>query len=82
MQDYYFMYRSATRAQAGAAVLADLNIWHQLRRAPRAVMAQGCGYALLVREPLRASRALRLSGAAFERACTRGGGGAWEEVSL
>ncbi len=82
MQDYYFVYRSVTRAQVGAAVLADQNIWHQLQRAPRAITAQGCGYALRVREPLRAARSLRLSGAAFERAYTQGGGGAWEEVSL
>lgn len=81
MQDYYFMYRSATRAQIGAAVLADHHIWYQLQRAPRAMTARGCGYALRVREPVRAARALRQAGAAYERAYTQGGGGAWEEVS-
>jgi len=81
MQDYYFLYRSATRAQIGAAVLADQHIWHQFQRAPRATAAQGCAYALRVREPVRAARSLRQAGAPYERAYTQGGGGAWEEVS-
>jgi len=82
MQDYYFIYRSATGAQIGAAVLADHHIGYLLQRAPRAMTARGCGYALRVREPVHAARALRQAGASFERVFTQGGGGVWEEVSL
>ena len=69
MTEVYITFRSLTRAQLAAAVLAQARIDARFLRAPEPIARQGCAYALLLRHSnLRpAVYALRKGGAGFER---------------
>ena len=65
MNDYYFTFRSVTRAQRALRALTDARIPAELRRTPGPLAKNGCGYCLRVspRWIAQAAEALRESGA-------------------
>ena len=48
MKGYCITFRSVTYGQQGQSVLQKAGIWGQLRRTPRWMEEQGCGYCLRV----------------------------------
>lgn len=84
MIEAYITFRSLTRAQLAAAVLAQSGIDARFLRAPEPIAQQGCGYALLVRRSnLNASvYVLRQGGAGFERLFLKDGSGRFRELRL
>ncbi len=84
MNAYYITFRSVTRAQRGAEILERYGIQFQLRRTPKAIAEQGCGYALYVNSATApwAVRTLRQNKAAFARIFAADENGPLKEVSL
>lgn len=84
MTEVYITFRSLTRAQLAAAVLAQSRIDARFLRAPEAIARQGCGYALLLRRSNLGSAidALRSGGVGFDRVFARGMGGRFQELWL
>lgn len=76
MTEVYITFRSLTRAQLAAAVLAQSRIDARFLRAPEPIARQGCSYALLLRRSnLNAALyALRRGGAGYERVFSNAGG--------
>ncbi len=50
--------RSVTYAQAVMRALRSAGVYGQVQRAPRSISDRGCGYAVAVRDPVAAMRAL------------------------
>lgn len=84
MYEYYFTFRSVTRAQMAAQQLSLIGLRSALVRIPNAVAAQGCGYAVRVRQTdlYAAVDALQSAGVVYERVFGLGYDGLAEEVLL
>ncbi|MCI8526014.1 MAG: DUF3343 domain-containing protein [Oscillospiraceae bacterium] len=84
MFDYYITFRSITRAQRGSRLLDSIGLHHQLLRTPKVLSAQGCGYALRLRQELgaQAVEALRQNEIGFQRVYQLDGGGQYQEIGL
>jgi len=69
MYDYFFTFRSVTRAQQAVLVLMRHGIAGQLERTPQKISTNGCGYGVFVRgnEVYRAAGILRLKHLVFEK---------------
>ncbi len=82
MTEVYITFRSLTRAQLAAAVLAQSGIDARFLRAPEPIARQGCGYALLLRRSNLSSAvyALRQGGVGFERVFADVGDGRFQEL--
>lgn len=67
MYEYYFTFQSMTRAQTAQAVLTRHGLFSDMRRTPKTLAAQGCGYALRLSaaDGPAAAAALRREGALF-----------------
>lgn len=63
MTQYYFTFRSLTQAQTARRAAERRGIRASLLRTPRELSAQGCGYALAVKEETVRGAAATLTGA-------------------
>ena len=79
MKEYYFTFRSVTRAMEAEKRLKQVGLVPTLLRTPAPLREKGCGYTLRVRssewEPVRQI----LTTYGYERLFVRNGN-AWEEV--
>ncbi len=84
MKNGYLTFRSVTYAQRGEAVLRRQGMDVLLRRTPRWMEEQGCGYCLrMEREQLiPAVRLLRDNALSYRRAYVQGEDGKLEEWKL
>ena len=84
MYEYYFTFRSMTRAQQAALELLRYGVDSRYLRAPKSISSMGCGYAVAVekRYAHRAAAVLRLRGTGFERVFRVNSDGKAEEVFL
>jgi len=82
MYDYYFTFRSMTRAQQAALELNQYGVDAQYLRAPRFISVMGCGYAVRVSQSNahRAAAVLRLLGTKQERVFRANSDGHFTEV--
>lgn len=69
MYEYYFTFRSMTRAQLAVQRLNGRGIGAVLVRIPKSIAAMGCGYAVRVQksDAYLTSAALHAAGIGFER---------------
>lgn len=58
MDAYYITFRSVTHAQRGERVLKDAGLKCSLRRTPRWMEEQGCGYCIGLRGEVSRAREL------------------------
>ena len=79
MKDYYFTFRSVTRAMEAEKRLQRAGMHPQLLRTPGELRKKGCGYSLRVQETEWEPARAVLTGNGFER-IFRKNGSAWEEV--
>ncbi len=84
MYEYYFTFQSMTRAQTAQAVLTRHGLFSALRRTPKVLTAQGCGYALRLAaaDGPAAAALLRREGSQFGRCFRLYADGWMEEVGL
>ena len=82
MEKYDITFRSVTYAQKGERILKAKGMACFLRRTPRWMEARGCGYALEVKNPMQAVKALRDAGAVWEKIYRRTGDRKMEVVEL
>jgi len=82
MYDCYITFRSVTTAQRGEALLLRYGFRVHLRRAPKFLSVNGCGYALMVpcRDLSAAGMLLLREGVNFVKLYRPGQGGGLEEV--
>ena len=67
MEKYFITFRSVTYAQKGERILKEQRIRCILQRTPRWMEYRGCGYALEVRDPKAAVKALAEKGADWKK---------------
>lgn len=69
MYEYYFTFRSMTRAQLAVQQLNAQKMDAQLVRIPKAAASMGCGYAVRIHcdDIYPATSSLRSAGIGFER---------------
>ncbi len=69
MYEYYFTFRSLTRAQQAVQLLRGQALGGELVRIPKALTSMGCGYAVRVygSDSYPAAAMLRTAGVGFER---------------
>ena len=69
MRDFYFTFRSMTKAQQATILLLQYGIDADFTRTPKRVSDMGCGYATRVRQEdaYRSSLVLRQEGVYYER---------------
>lgn len=84
MYEYYFTFRSVTRAQAALVTLTQAGLRSTLVRIPKKLSQIGCGYALKLSEKdaYAAALALRQNGPSFNRCLKVGPDGEMEEAYL
>lgn len=84
MKQYYITFRSVTYAQKGETLLKASGIPCSLRRTPRWMEAQGCGYCLHLwtKEPDRALELLEGAQIPRRRIYCQGRDGQLEEMKL
>lgn len=84
MNQYFITFRSVTFAQRGERLLTDGGILCSLRRTPRWMEEQGCGYALRIHngEIRQAAALLRESRIPMRKAYLQKQDGTTEEVKL
>ena len=77
-------FRSVTPAQRGEGLLRQAGIASTLRRTPRPMEQQGCGYSLHLscEEVVRAVGLLRANNVTFRKVYLKGEGTALEEMVL
>ena len=80
--NYLITFRSITFAQKAEAVLHRANIDCQMRRTPRELSTQGCGYCLYIRgsDALAAVELLRDREITFGKVYAMGSGGMEERM--
>lgn len=84
MKVYFITFRSVTHAQRGERLLSERGIRCILRRTPRWMEAQGCGYCLqmTLAEILPPVELLRSRGIPMRKVYVRQGSGDFQEVRL
>lgn len=84
MHYYYITFRSITFAQRAEQILSRGNIPCTLRRTPKWMEEQGCGYALRIRTPDIRPQAqlLRQNRIPMRRVYLQTGEGQFEEIPL
>ena len=84
MYEYYFTFRSMTRAQMAVQRLNGRGIGAELVRIPKSIAAMGCGHAVRVQreDAYPASAALHAAGIGFERVFALDYDGQAREVPL
>ena len=84
MFDYYFTFRSMTAAQQAVMLLNKNGLFASFLRAPRALSAKGCGFAVrvLFQNGTDAAMMLRKAGAIYEKVFQMNASGAWMEAYL
>ena len=84
MMTDYITFRSVTVAQRGEKILNAAGIRCAVRRTPRWMEEQGCGYALRLRtgEIRRAAEALRAAGLPLRKIYVQRREGKLEELEL
>lgn len=84
MKDCMITFRSVTPAQTAEALLQKANISCQLRRTPRWLQEQGCGYSLWIfkGEAMRAVSLLQEMGVAFRKVYLQTEKGVARELGL
>ncbi len=84
MKDCFITFRSVTTAQRGEAVLRRSGMDASLRRTPRWMEEQGCGYSLRLRrgDMTRAVTALKNAGVTFRKVYLQMENGSFEELSV
>ena len=77
-------FRSVTPAQRGEKALAEQGISCILRRTPRRMQEQGCGYSLQIncRDVPAATELMEHRNIAYRKLYRLQKGGAWEELTL
>lgn len=81
MNGYLITFRSITPAQRGEKLLQKNGISCSLRRTPRWMEEQGCGYSLVVKDGIGAVSLLRSHSVPFRKVYLQRNGKA-EEVEL
>ena len=82
MRVYYLSFRSVTFGQQAERLLRSAGFSCSLRRSPRWMEEQGCGYSLRVRAGQFSEARVLLTqfSAPFQRIYGKAPGGRWEEV--
>ena len=83
MDVYFITFRSVTLAQRGETVLKKQGIRCRLRRTPRWMEEQGCGYSLGLEGPgwQEAAALLRRNGIRYRKVYLQSGDGTAVEVT-
>ena len=84
MKSYYVTFRSVTFAQRGESLLRQGGFGCTLRRTPRWMEEQGCGYSLRLRhaDGQKASAILKEKGVAYRKIYGQRENGSYEELGL
>ena len=83
MVHYLITFRSVTPAQRGERALRRAGIACSIQRTPKWMEQQGCGYSLLVQQPIGpALGILQKNGVDFRKVYLRGEDGITEEVQI
>lgn len=84
MKSYYITFRSVTFAQRGERLLKEASVRCSLRRTPRWMEEQGCGYCLRLwtKELTPAAELLVREGVPFRKLYVQKAQGQLEEVTL
>ena len=84
MKDCMITFRSVTPAQTAEGLFQKANIRCQLRRTPRWLQEQGCGYSLWLsrKDTMEAVSILREMGVAFRKVYLQTENGAARELEL
>lgn len=84
MKYCYITFRSVTFAQRGERLMADAGIRCWLRRTPKWMESQGCGYSLRIRgeDVQSALWLLRDRGIPMRKVYAENGEGALEEITV
>ena len=84
MKYLFITFRSVTFAQRGEQILNKAGIRCTLRRTPKWMESQGCGYSLRIRaaDGEAAVALLRDHQVPLRKVYTQGDDGTWEEMTL
>ena len=84
MKYLFITFRSVTFAQRGEQILNKAGIRCTLRRTPKWMESQGCGYSLRIRaaDGETAVALLRDHQVPMRKVYTQGDDGTWEEMTL
>ena len=84
MKDCLITFRSVTPAQRGEAVLRSAGIGCMLRRTPRFMQSQGCGYSVVLsfNHVYKSVEVLRRNQIPFQRIYLKQDGENYEELRL
>ena len=84
MKFCYITFRSVTLSQKGESILGRAGVACSLRRTPRWMEEQGCGYSLRLRQgdASKAVELLRQAGISYRKVYLLRDGGSFEELAL